>query len=262
MAASNVLTKRASSFLGQFGEMAALGLEAFRHTPAVRQWWGEFLAQAWFLVKVTSIPVIFVSIPLGATISLQVGDLARQLGAQSATGAVVVVAIVREVAPVATALLIAGAGGSAISADMGARNIRDELSAMEVMGVDVIARLVTPRLWAASVVGTLLVSLVIVAGVSGGYIFNVLLQGVTPGAYFTGATSLLQLPDLLQSLVKAFIFGVIAAIVACHRGMHCGGGPVGVGRAVNQAVVQTFILVFAANYVLTTLYFAIVPQRI
>ena len=260
--ASNVVVRRAASFVGQFGEMAALGLEAVRHTVRVRQWFGEFLAQAWFLVKVTSVPVVFVSIPLGATISLQVGDLARQLGAQSITGAVVVVAIVREVAPVAAALLISGAGGSAISADMGSRRIRDELDAMEVMGVDAVARLVTPRLWAASLVGTMLVSLVVVAGVAGGYVFNVLLQGVTPGAYFTGATSLLQLPDLVQALVKAFIFGVIAAVVSCHRGMHCEGGPMGVGRAVNQAVVQTFILVFAANYVLTTLYFALVPQRI
>ena len=113
-----------------------------------------------------------------------------------------VLAIVREAAPVATALLIAGAGGSAMTADLGARKIRDELAAMEVMSVNPVHRLVTPRLWAASTVGLFLVSLVSVAGIAGGYFFNVVIQKVTPGAYFQGFTSLVQLPDLYSSLAE------------------------------------------------------------
>src|SRR3546814_3150221 len=105
-----------------------------------------------------------------------------------------------EAAPIAAALLIAGAGGSAMTADMGARHIRDELSAMEVMAVNPTHRLVTPRLWAATTVGVLLVSLIIVSGVGGGYIFNVVLQGVSPGAYFQGADALLRLSDLFVAL--------------------------------------------------------------
>lgn len=248
--------------LDETGTMFAIAGEGFRRTWDVKTWWREWLEQCWFLVKVTTLPVLLIAIPLGATISLQVGQLARQLGAQSATGSAVVLAIVREVAPVCTALLISGAGGSAISSDLGSRRIRDELNAMSVMGINPIYRLVTPRLWAASTVGVLLVSLVVLSGVSGGYFFNVVLQGVTPGAYFEGATSLLQLPDLLQALFKAWIFGFIAAIVASYKGLNCDKGPAGVGRAVNQAVVLTFVLIFAANYVLTTLYFVLVPQKI
>jgi phospholipid/cholesterol/gamma-HCH transport system permease protein len=244
------------------GGMAAMTLEGFRNTPAVRSWWKEWLEQAWFLTKVTSLPVLLVAIPLGATISLQVGQLVGQLGAQSFTGTAVVVGLVREAAPIATALLIAGAGGSAMAADMGARHVRDELAAMEVMAVNPVHRLVTPRLWAASTVAVLLVSLVVLSGVAGGFFFNVIIQGTTPGAYFNGATSLLNTSDLFVSLFKAWIFGFIAAIVACYKGMNCDLGPVGVGRAVNQAVVQTFILVFAANYIITTLYFVIVPPKI
>ena len=244
------------------GGMAAMTLEAFRNTFGFRQWWKEWLDQAWFLTKVTSLPVLLVAIPLGATISLQVGQLVGQLGAQSFTGTAVVVGLVREAAPIACALLISGAGGSAMAADMGARRVRDELAAMEVMAVNPVHRLVTPRLWAASTVAVLLVSLVVVSGVAGGFFFNVVIQGVTPGAYFNGATSLLNTSDLIVSLFKAWIFGFIAAIVACYRGMNCELGPVGVGRAVNQAVVQTFMLVFAANYVITTLYFVIVPPKI
>jgi phospholipid/cholesterol/gamma-HCH transport system permease protein len=140
--------------------------------------------------------------------------------------------------------------------------VRDELSAMEVMAVDPVGRLVTPRLWAASTVGVLLVSLVVLSGVAGGFFFNVVIQGVTPGAYFNGATSLLHTSDLFVSVFKAWVFGFIAATVACYSGMTCDLGPAGVGRAVNRSVVQTFIVVFIVNYVITTLYFVVVPPKI
>ena len=142
-----------------------------------------------------------------------------------------------------------------------ARKIRDELAAMEVMSVNPVHRLVTPRLWAASTVGLFLVSLVSVAGIAGGYFFNVVIQKVTPGAYFQGFTSLVQLPDLYSSLAKAWVFGFIAAMVACYKGIYAKGGPKGVGDAVNQAVVITFILIFFANFIMTSLYFALAPQK-
>jgi phospholipid/cholesterol/gamma-HCH transport system permease protein len=148
-----------------------------------------------------------------------------------------------------------------MTADLGSRKIRDEIAAMEVMAVNPVHRLVTPRLWAAATVATFLVSLVSTAGIAGGYFFNVVIQGVTPGAYFQGFTSLVQLPDLYSSLVKAFVFGFIAAMVACYKGLYANGGPKGVGDAVNQAVVITFILIFFANFVMTSLYFALVPQK-
>jgi phospholipid/cholesterol/gamma-HCH transport system permease protein len=110
-------------------------------------------------------------------------------------------------------------------------------------------------------VGLFLVSLVSVAGIAGGYFFNVVIQKVTPGAYFQGFTSLVQLPDLYSSLAKAWVFGFIAAMVACYKGIYAKGGPKGVGDAVNQAVVITFILIFFANFVMTSLYFALVPQK-
>ena len=99
----------------------------------------EFIEQAWFIASVTLLPTALVSIPFGAVISLQVGNLTRQLGAQSFTGAAAVLAVVREAARSSTALLIAGAAGSAICADLGARKIREEIDAMEVLGIDPLA---------------------------------------------------------------------------------------------------------------------------
>ena len=253
--------RRLTGLLDETGELFVTLLEGLRRTWDVRTWWGEFVEQCWFIIRVTSVPLLLIAIPLGATISLQVGDIARQIGAQSSTGALVVAGMVRQIAPLAAALLIAGSGGSAITSDMGARRIRDELSAMEVMGINPTHRLVTPRLWAASVVSVLLCSMVILSGTAGGFYFNVIQQGVTPGAYFDGAASLLQISDLYITLFKAWVFGLAAAAVACYMGMNCDYGPAGVGRAVTRATVATSLLVFALNYVLETLYLVLVPPK-
>ena len=252
---ANAITAKPAFVVRETGNLFAVTLDGIRDIPKIRIWWQEYLRQCWFIAKVTSIPVMLISIPFGMVIALHVGSFSRQLGAESATGAAMVLAIVREAAPVATALLIAGAGGSAMTADIGPRKIRDEIAAMEVMAV------VTPRLMAASTVALFLVSLVSVAGLAGGYVFNVLVQHVTAGAYFSGFTQLVQLPDLWQSLAKAWVFGFIAAMVSCYKGLYCKGGPKGVGDAVNQGVVITFILIFFVNFIMTSLYFALVPQK-
>src|SRR3954469_917030 len=243
------------------GNLFAISLEGLRRAWDVKRWWREYLLQCWFISKVCTLPSVLIAILFGAVIALHVGTLNRQLGAESATGAAMVLAIVREASPVATALLIAGAGGSAMTADLGSRKIRDEIAAMEVMAVNPIHRLVTPRLYAAATVSLFLVSLVSLAGLAGGFVFNVLVQHVTAGAYLSGFTVLVQMADLLSAMAKALIFGFIAAMVACYKGLYAKGGPKGVGDAVNQAVVVTFILIFFANFIMTSLYFALVPQK-
>ncbi|HVX43335.1 MAG TPA: ABC transporter permease [Mycobacteriales bacterium] len=243
------------------GRLFALGLDvgrsSFRRPFQIR----EFIAQAWFIASVTILPTALVAIPFGAVIALQLGSLTRQLSAQSFTGGASVLAIIREASPIVTALLIAGAGGSAICADLGSRKIREEIDAMEVLGINPIQRLVVPRVLAAMVVAVLLNGLVSVVGVAGGYFFNVILQDGTPGAYLASFSALAQLPDLYAGEVKALIFGAIAAIVASYKGLNAGGGPKGVGDAVNQSVVITFLLLFFTNFVLTAVYFQLVPAK-
>jgi phospholipid/cholesterol/gamma-HCH transport system permease protein len=221
----------------------------------------EFIQQAWFITSVTLLPTALVSIPFGAVLALQVGNLTKQIGAQSFTGAVAVLGIVREASPIVTALLIAGAGGSAICADLGSRKIRDELDAMEVLGVSPLQRLVVPRVLACMLVAFFLNGLVSVVGVTGGYFFNVVLQGGTPGAYLSSFTALAQLPDLYVSQIKALLFGLIAALVASYKALNAKGGPKGVGDAVNQSVVITFMLLFMTNFIITAIYFQVVPQK-
>jgi phospholipid/cholesterol/gamma-HCH transport system permease protein len=222
----------------------------------------EFIHQSWFVASVTILPTTLVSIPFGAVIALQLGTLTRQLGAQSYTGAASVLAVIREASPIVTALLIAGAGGSAICADLGSRKIREEIDALEVLGISPIQRLVVPRVLAMMLVAVLLNGLVSVVGICGGYFFNVIIQGGTPGAYIASFTALAQVPDLWAGEIKALIFGVIAAVVAAYKGLNAGGGPKGVGDAVNQSVVITFMLLFVVNFVATAVYFQVVPGKI
>src|SRR6201999_3129112 len=243
------------------GEMFALFLDVIRAPPKRPFQWREFVDQAWFVASVTILPTMLVSIPFGAVIALQLGNLAAQIGAQSYTGAAAVLAIVREAGPIVTALLIAGAGGSAICADLGSRKIRDEIDAMEVLGNSPVQRLVVPRVLACTLVSMALNGLVCVVGVAGGYFFNVVLQGGTPGAYLASFSAMAQLPDLYVGEAKAFIFGIIAAVVAAYKGLNAGGGPKGVGDAVNQSVVITFLLLFFVNFVITAVYFQIVPAK-
>ena len=247
--------------VSELGAMVATALESLRlglrHGVPV----GELIDQCWFLVRVTTLPLILVSIPFGMVIALEVGSLLQQIGAQSQLGAAMVLAVVREQAPVATALLIAGAGGSAMCADLGSRRIRDEISAMEVMGVQPLQRLVLPRLVAATVVAILLDSIVSVAGIAGGLYFGTHNLHISASAFFATFGELSQLADIWVALFKAGVFGFIAAMVACYKGLGAKGGPKGVGDAVNQAVVVTFVLAFFVNFVLTLVYFQFVPQK-
>jgi phospholipid/cholesterol/gamma-HCH transport system permease protein len=244
------------------GSFFALGLDTLRMVFRRPFQWAEMVEQAWFIASVTILPTMLVSIPFGSVIALEIGNLTKQVGAQSFTGAGSVLAVVREAAPIVTALLISGAGGSAICADLGSRKIRDEIDAMEVLGISPIQRLIVPRVVASMIVAVFLNGLVSVVGVAGGYFFNVIVQHGTPGAYLASFTALAQLPDLYAGEVKALVFGLLAALVASYKGLNAGGGPKGVGEAVNQSVIITFTLLFFVNFVMTAIYFQIVPQKV
>jgi phospholipid/cholesterol/gamma-HCH transport system permease protein len=245
----------------QSGRLFALFLDVGRMTFKRPFQMREFIQQAWFIASVTILPTMLVTIPFGAVIALQLGTLSRQIGAQSFTGAASVLAIIREASPIVVALLIAGAGGSAICADLGSRKIRDEIDAMEVLGISPVQRLVVPRVLGCMLVATALNGVVSVVGVAGGYFFNVILQHGTPGAYLASFSALAQLPDLYTGEIKALIFGLLAGVVASYKGLNAGGGPKGVGDAVNQSVVITFMMLFAVNFVITAVYFQVVPAK-
>jgi phospholipid/cholesterol/gamma-HCH transport system permease protein len=249
------------SGLAQVGNIFALFLDVVRKTFKRPFQLREFIEQSWFIASVSILPSALVAIPFGAVVALQTGSLIKQLGAESFSGATSVLATVQQAAPVVTALIIAGAAGSAVAADLGSRTIREEIDALEVLGVDPVQKLVVPRVLGMTLVALLLNGLVSVVGIAGGYFFNVLLQGGTPGAYLASFSALAQLPDLWIGEIKAAVFGLIAGVIAAYKGLHPKGGPKGVGDAVNQSVVITFLVLFFVNLVLTLVYLQVVPAK-
>lgn len=219
----------------------------------------EFFEQAWFLVSVSLLPTLLIALPFGLVLVLEVGSLANNIGAPSFVGAVDAVGIVREAAPLIVAIVLAGAGGSAVCADLGARTIRDEIAAMQVMGLDEVERLVAPRMLAMVIVSVLLNGIVAMAGIISGYIADVTVLHGSAGGFLNSFTTFAQPQDIIESELKAAVFGVLASVVAAYKGLSVKKGPSGVGEAVNQSVVVTGISLFVVNLILTEIFLVLVP---
>ncbi|MGC4963151.1 MlaE family ABC transporter permease [Gordonia sp. DT101] len=220
----------------------------------------EFIRQATFMASASALPTIFVAIPIGMTLSIQFALLAGQVGATSLAGAASGLAVIRQGAPMVSALLMASAAGSAVCADLGSRKIRDEIDAMEVMGLSVIRRLVVPRLAAAILVSTTLTGVVCFVGFLSGYLFNTFVQNGTPGTFVTTFASFATLSDFYLTIVKSIVFGAIVAIVACQKGLTTRGGPAGVANSVNATVVASIILLMLVNVGFTQMYVLLFPR--
>ncbi|PYE15824.1 phospholipid/cholesterol/gamma-HCH transport system permease protein [Williamsia limnetica] len=249
-----------------FGRQMTLFLEVFKVLfvdIAKRRFpFGEFIRQCAFMANTSVMPTLLVAIPVGVIVSIQVGNIANQIGATSFSGAATGLGVIRQGAPLVTSLLLAGAVGSAIAADLGSRTIRDEIDAMKVMGVNPVQRLISPRLLATMVVSFLLCGFVCFIGFVTGYVFNVYFQGGTPGSYTGTFASFASPADLAFAITKAVIFGAIVAVVACDRGLSTKGGPSGVANSVNAAVVNSVILLFTVNVILTQIFAVVVPTRV
>ncbi|KRF17284.1 ABC transporter [Nocardioides sp. Soil797] len=224
--------------------------------------WSEFLLQAWFMSRVSVLPTILVAIPFGIIVSIQVGGVAAQIGAQSFSGAVNGIGVLRQGAPLVTSIMIAGAVGAAITSDLGARTIREEVDALKVMGINPVQRLVAPRVVAALVVAFFLNIVVATTSIVTGYILNVGGGQVSSGTYIAAFVSFAQPSDLFLASFKALIFGFIATIVACHKGLTASGGAKGVADAVNESVVISVIALAMVNVALTQAYVMLAPARI
>ncbi|ODQ96367.1 MlaE family ABC transporter permease [Mycolicibacterium holsaticum] len=213
--------------------------------------WREFLLQTWFVARVSLVPTILLCIPFTVLTTFTLNILLVEIGASDFSGSGTALATVTQSGPVVTVLVVTGAGATAMCADLGSRTIREEIDAMRVLGIDPIQALVVPRVLAATVVSLLLSSVVTITGLVGGFVFGVYLQDVTPGAYAAGLTLLVGTPEVVVCLAKAVVFGLVAGLIACYKGIHAGGGPQGVGNAVNETVVFTFLALFVINVIAT-----------
>ncbi len=265
MAIASVVPARLRAPIASIGGMYTLTAEAFYwlFADAARarfQFW-EFIDRCWFLIRVTLLPAALVAMPLGVSIGLQVGALAKQLGATSFLGAANALAIIRQASPLITTLILSGVGGAAICAELGARTIREEIDAMEVLGINPVQRLVAPLMAAGVVVAATLNLIVMLVGTASGYAFTLGVLGGTKGSFIGSYSQLAGVPDFIASELKACVFGATAVTIAAHKGLTAKKGPTGVGEAVNQSVVITGVVMFAQNLIMTQLFFVLVDVR-
>lgn len=229
-----------------------MALDTFVLIPQKPFAWREFLTQSWFVARVSLLPTLMLALPFTVLLVFTFNILLIEFGAADYSGTGAAYGTVTQLGPIVTVLVIAGAGATAMCADLGARTIREELDALRVMGIDPIQTLVVPRVLAATFVAVLLSSVVILVGIIGGFFFSVFVQHVTPGAFAGGMTIITHLADVVIALIKAGLFGLAAGLIACYKGISVGGGPAGVGNAVNETVVFTFVALFAINILAST----------
>jgi phospholipid/cholesterol/gamma-HCH transport system permease protein len=244
--------EKVQSALDQTGDMVVLTVRTL--ISAIRPpypYGNEFVLQFLFTLRVCWFPMLISTVAFGYEApGLQAANFLTLFGALDRLGGFFVLASIREFAPFVTAVVMAGVAGTAITADLGARKIRDELDALLVMGVDPIKNLVVPRFLALMIVTGLFDIYALIFGIFGGVLAS-LVNHAPLGPFFATLGNNAEPTDLWASVLKTTLFGAIIAIVACYKGMNASGGAEGVGRAVNQAVVIAFLGIFAFNYAFT-----------
>jgi phospholipid/cholesterol/gamma-HCH transport system permease protein len=246
-----IASAKASKPVRELGGLFAMALDTFVLIPRRPFAWRELMLQCWFVARVSLLPTLMLAIPFTVLMIFTFNILLVEFGAADYSGTGAAYGTVTQIGPVVTVLVVAGAGATAMCADLGARTIREELDALRVMGINPIQSLVVPRVLAATLVATLLSSVVILVGLVGSFIFSVFFQHVTPGSFIWGLTVITHASDVVVSLIKSALFGLAAGLIACYKGISVGGGPAGVGNAVNETVVYTFMALFAINIIAT-----------
>jgi phospholipid/cholesterol/gamma-HCH transport system permease protein len=249
------------SLLEEVGDMVLLTSRTVSSALRPPYLYGEeFVWQFLFVLRMVWFPLLVTTFAInyGAP-GLQAANFLRIFGATDRLGGFFVLAAIREIGPLITSIVLAGIAGTAITADLGARKIREELDALQVLGVDPVKNLVVPRFLALMLITGLFDLYALLFGIFGG-ILAAIVTGQPLGPFwatlFANATS----TDLWGSVLKSTLFGAIIAIVCCYKGMTASGGAEGVGRAVNQAVVVSFLGIGSFNYVFTQTLLATHPN--
>jgi phospholipid/cholesterol/gamma-HCH transport system permease protein len=215
------------------------------------------LVQQLYFVGVLSLAIVVVSgLFIGMVLALQGYTILSDFGSESAIGQMIALTLVRELGPVVTALLFAGRAGSALTAEIGLMKATEQLSSMEMMGVDPLRRVVAPRLWAGFIAMPVLAVIFTVVGIWGGMLVGVEWLGVFDGAYWGNMQSSVDfVDDVLNGLLKSVVFGFVCAWIAVYQGYDCIPTSAGISSATTKTVVYSSLAVLGLDFVLTAVMF-------
>lgn len=202
-------------------------------------------------VGIQSLPVILVTgLFIGMVLAVQSYDTLKVMHFESRLGSVINVTLVKELGPVLAATMLAGRVGSAIAAEIGTMRVTEQVDALDALGADPIGYLVVPRFLACFWLIPALTILADAIGMIGGWFISTGILGVSSHFYWLYSDSFVTAYDVVSGVFKSLFFGAAIAVIACHRGFHCGAGAEGVGRAATEAFVYSFIAILALDFVL------------
>jgi phospholipid/cholesterol/gamma-HCH transport system permease protein len=251
-------------FLGPVAEVGALAQLGGRVAwSAVRRpvgYWGIVRDELYRILKLCWFPMILAVFAFGMMIAILGINFIGLLGAASRYGQYFFIFNLREFTPWINSMVVAGIVGAAICSDLGARKVREELDALEVLGMDPVRELVLPRVLAATIMTPLLMLVSVIIGIVTGVLGVMSFGGVPAGDYFSALFANVTTVELAVALLKSSIIGFVIGIVCSYKGINSSGGAMGVGRAVNQAVVIAFTLVFLVDLALNMISLGLFPQ--
>ncbi len=241
----DVMERWGRSWIFLFRTIAAMFRRPFRFNLLVQQ-----------LLQIgvnSSLVITLIGLFTGAVLAVQGEYTLAKFGATAYTGPAVALSLIRELAPVLTALMVIGRAGSAITAEIGIMRITEQIDALRSMAVDPMKYLMAPRILAGLIAMPLLCGMFIVVGIFGGYAVGVGLLGLSAGTFMTQIIESVGLVDVYSGFIKAIVFGFIFGWVACYKGYYCSFGAVGVNKATTQSVVTASVAVLIVDYFLTSI---------
>jgi phospholipid/cholesterol/gamma-HCH transport system permease protein len=212
----------------------------------------QLLQIGYFSLPVVGLTALFT----GGALALQIYSGGARFNAESVVPSIVAIGMVRELGPVLGGLMVAGRVSSSIAAELGTMRVTEQIDALTTLSTNPIKFLVVPRLLAATLAMPVLVFVGDTLGILGGYLVGTQRLGFNAAAYLQNTWNFLELGDLTSGLAKAAVFGFIVALMGCYHGYNSGRGAQGVGRATINAVVSASVMILAANYILTEVFFS------
>ena len=249
--------RRVSAFMLYIGGVTALTVKTLSALVRHRFDFGAFIQQLWYIGNKSLSIVSLVAIFTGMVFALQFSVGLGRFGLKMYIGQVIGVAIMRELGPVLTSLMIAARVGSGIAAEIGSMVVTEQVLAIEAMGANPVAKLVVPRVAACVLAAPLLTIISCALGILGGMFITIMEAGVSTRFYMDQIWRSIVMEDFVSGLGKTFFFGFFVAVIACFQGLSTEGGTEGVGHSTTRAVVYSSIFIFVADFFLTKMFILI-----
>lgn len=242
--------------IARLGFAARFGVAVLRHSPEALRRFRLTLREIYFSGVLSLVIILVSGLFIGMVLALQGYDVLQRYGADESLGILVALSLVRELGPVVAGLLFASRAGSAVTAEIGLMKATEQLSAMEMMAVDPLARVVAPRFWGGVVSMPLLAALFSTLGIYGAYLVGVRLIGIDAGAFWGNMQAAVDFrQDIVNGFIKSVVFGVIVSLIAVFEGYDATPTAEGVSSATTRTVVGSALAILAADFVLTVFMF-------